>query len=156
MAKPALARQLRFETLDDILAEAKRIAEHSDAPTNGSWTPAQTLWHVGRFMRASVEGYPTTVPFFFRLIGPLFKKRSITKGFTPGIKLPSQAAEHMVAKPGTTMEEALEMIVPWTEKAKAEGFLDKNPMFGPMTRDEWVALHCRHAEMHFGLIDLKD
>lgn len=156
MPKPTIARTLRFETLDDVLAEARKIAAQPDAPSRGNWTPAQNLWHVGRFLQAGIEGFPAKVPFLFKLLGPLFKNRALTKGFNPGIKLPQQAAVHMVAPASTTMDEGIGMIETWIAKAKADGFLPTNPMLGKMTTDQWVALHCRHAEMHFGLIELSE
>lgn len=156
MAKPTLARKLHFESLDDILAEAKRIATQPDCDSRGTWTPAQNVWHVGRFIKAGVEGYPAKVPFFLKIIGPLMKKTFTTKGFSPGIKLPSQAADHMVAPPDTTIEQAMDMLETAVQGAKDKGFLPKNAMMGRMTPQQWIDLHCRHAEMHFGLIELKD
>ena len=156
MAKPQRARQLRFETLDDILAEARKIAANPNAPSNGAWTPAQNVWHVGRFLKAGVEGYPAKVPLFLKLIGPLLKKQFTTKGFNPGIKLPAQAANHMVAPADTTMDQAMDMFESAVAGAKAKGFLPKNPMMGKMTQQQWIDLHCRHAEMHFGMIELTD
>lgn len=155
MPKPALARQLKLATLDDILAEARRVAGQPDTASRGTWTPAQNIWHVGRLIKAGVEGYPVKVPFLLKLIGPLLKKQFTNKGFTPGIKLPSQAADHMVAPADTTIEQAMAMIESAIQNAKDKGFLPKNPMMGRMTPQQWVDLHCRHAEMHFGLIELK-
>ena len=156
MPKPTRARELHFETLDDILAEAKRIAAQPDCASRGTWTPAQNIWHVGRFIKAGVEGYPAKVPFFLKIVGPLFKKTFTTKGFSPGIKLPAQAADHMVAPVDTTIEQAMDMFETSVQGAKDKGFLPKNPMMGKMTPQQWIDLHCRHAEMHFGLIELKD
>lgn len=156
MSKPTLARELKFSTLDDILAEAKQVAAQPGVRSRGNWTPAQNLWHVGRFIKAGVEGFPAKVPFFLKLIGPLFKKQFTTKGFSPGIKLSKQAADHMVAPDDTTMQQAMDMIESSVQGAKEKGFLPKNPMMGKMTQQQWVDLHCRHAEMHFGLIELRD
>ncbi|MBX2851275.1 MAG: DUF1569 domain-containing protein [Phycisphaeraceae bacterium] len=156
MSKPTLARELHLATLDDLLAEAKRIAAQPDATSRGAWTPAQNIWHVGRFIKAGVEGYPAKVPLILKIIGPLMKKRFTTKGFSPGIKLPSQAADHMVAPADTTIEQAMDMFETAMQGAKDKGFLPRNPMMGKMTQQQWVDLHCRHAEMHFGLIELKD
>ena len=156
MSKPTLARELHLTTLDDILAEAKRIAAQPETTSRGSWTPAQNIWHVGRFIKAGVEGYPAKVPLPLKILGPLFKKRFTTKGFSPGIKLPSQAADHMVAPADTTIEQAMDMFETAVQGAKDKGFLPKNPMMGKMTQQQWIDLHCRHAEMHFGLIELKD
>lgn len=156
MTKPAKARELKFSTLDDILAEAKRIAAQPDVASRGTWTAAQNIWHVGRFIKAGVEGYPAKVPLFLKLLGPLMKKQFTTKGFNPGIKLPKQAADHMVAPVETTIQQAMDMLETSVQGAKEKGFLPKNPMMGKMTPQQWVDLHCRHAEMHFGMIELKD
>lgn len=155
MSQTTLARELKLVTLDDILAEAKRIAAQPDAVSRGTWTSAQNIWHVGRVIKAGVEGSPVKVPLLLKLIGPVLKKRFTTKGFTPGIKLPSQAADHLVAPADTTLDQAMAMIESAIEYAKDKGFLPKNPMMGRMTPQQWVDLHCRHAEMHFGLIELK-
>lgn len=156
MTKPTRARELHLTTLDDILAEARRIAAQPDAASRGTWTPAQNIWHVGRFIKAGVEGFPAKVPLFLKIVGPLFKKRATTTGFNPGIKLPAQAAAHMVAPVDTTIEQAMDMFETSVQDAKDKGFLPKNPMLGKMTPQQWIDLHCRHAEMHFGLIELKD
>ncbi|MGB0768798.1 MAG: DUF1569 domain-containing protein [Phycisphaeraceae bacterium] len=154
MTRPTLARALRFESLDDILSDAREIAAQPSASSRGSWTPAQNLWHVGRFIEAGVEGYPVKVPLVLKLVGPLFKKSFTTKGFKPGvIKLPSAAAEHVVAPAETTIETALSKVESAIAGAKEKGFLPRNPMMGKMSQGEWIALHCRHAEMHFGLIE---
>ena len=156
MRNPTVARELHLTTLDDILAEAKRIAGQPDATSRGTWTPAQNIWHVGRLIKAGVEGYPVAVPWWLKLIGPVFKKRVTTVGFNPGIKLPEKAAEHIVAPKDTTIEQAMDMFETAVQGAKEKGFIDKNPMLGRMTQQQWIDLHCRHAEMHFGLIELKD
>jgi hypothetical protein len=156
MSKPILARKLHFKTLDDIVAEAKRIAQSDDAVSRGTWTPAQNIWHVGRFVKACVEGYPMRVPIVLKLIGPLLKNRTLTKGFSPGIRLPRNAAEHMVAPAHTTIEQAMDMLETSVQNVKEQGFMSHNPILGSMTPQQWVDLHCRHAEMHFGLIELPD
>lgn len=154
MSKPTIARELHFQTLDDLLADAKRIAATPQARSRGAWTPAQNIWHVGRLIKAGVEGYPVQLPLWLRWIGPMMKKRFTTKGFTPGIKLPDYAAAHLVAPVDTTVEQAMDLLETAVQDAKAKGFLPRNPMLGPMTPKQWIDLHCRHAEMHFGLIEI--
>lgn len=156
MPKPVIIRSLRFESLDEIEAEAHRLVAHPDPPTTGNWTPAQSIWHVARYIRASVEGYPTQMPWLMRKFGPLMKRRTLERGFKPGWKLPQSTNQHMVADAQTTGEQAIEMMREWVHRSKTDGFLPQNPILGPMTREDWIALHCRHAEMHFGLFDLAD
>jgi len=160
MPKPTLARTLHFEALDDLLAEAKRIAARPDAPTRGNWSPAQNIWHVARYIQASVEGYPFTSPLWMRLLGPLLKRRMISKPMATGFNAPANVKRHMEptgnAAGEVTMDTAIALMQAQVDAAKAKGFIPANPVFGKMTKDQWVALHCRHAEMHFGLIELKD
>ena len=158
MAKFEPARQLHFDSLDQVLAEAKRIEQHPDAATVGTWTASQNIWHVARYIQASVEGYPFTVPWYFKLLGPMIKKKMISSKMASGFKTDDGVQEHMEPQrqpaEETTMERAVPMLERWVNEAKAKGFIAKNPVFGRMTTEQWVALHCRHAELHFGLIEL--
>lgn len=155
MPKPELARDLHFPDLDALLADARAIAAQPNVTTRGNWTAAQTVWHVAKFVQLSVDGYTFKVSPVFKLLGRLMKKQMTTKRMKPGITLPGNVASVVVPKPGTTMPEAIGLLEHWIEQEKSRGFLPANPMLGPMTRDQWVGLHCRHAEMHFGLIELK-
>ncbi len=148
-----ISRTLRFQTLDDLAREARAIAADPDARCRGTWTPAQNLWHVGRVVLASVEGFPAGPPLLLKLIGPLLKNRVTTRPFNPGIKLPSKMAEHFVAPADTTMEQALEMVESSVTRQQSEGFIPASPLFGKLSAKQWEQLHCRHAEMHFGLIE---
>lgn len=158
MANIERARMLTFESLDDVLAEALRVAERPDAPTRGKWTAAENVWHVARYVQASVEGYPFKSPLLFKLLGPLLKSGMIRKAMKSGFNTPASVKKHM--EPGgsevgeITMDRAMATLEEWTQKAGDQGFIPTNPVFGKMTREQWVALHCRHAEMHLGLIEI--
>lgn len=160
MTKPDPARQLHFDSLDDLLDDARRIAVHPDAPTRGAWSASQNVWHVARYLQASVEGYPFTVAWWMKLIGPFMKNRVISKAMPPGFKAPQYVAAHMepqsVSEEQTAMPQALALLEHWVGQAKERGYIPANPVFGRMTAQQWEALHCRHAELHFGLIELED
>ena len=160
MAKLQHARELHFDTLDELLADAERIAVHPDAPTRGAWSASQNIWHVARYIQASVEGYPFLPPWWMKLIGPLMKRRLITQRMSPGFKAPSNVAKHMepqsVSDEQTAIGPAVALLREWVGKAKSQGFIPANPVFGKMTARQWEQLHCRHAEHHFGLIALPD
>lgn len=158
MAKAELARTLRFDSLDEVLAEARKIAEQPDAPTRGRWSASENIWHVARYLQASVEGYPFKVPILFKVIGPLMKNRMTTKTMSPGYNSPKAIASEMEPQnidPGLTqMDPAVALLDEWVGQANAQGFIPRNPAFGKMNTRQWVALHCRHAELHFGLIEI--
>lgn len=156
-SKPQIARTLTFSSLDDIVAEARLIAADEQVRARGNWTPAGNIWHVARYIQASVEGYPFTVPWWMRLVGPLMKGRMIGRTMSAGFKAPANVSAHMEPggskAPEPTMAEAIETLETWVANAKQEGYIPANPVFGKMTAVQWEQLHCRHAELHFGLIE---
>lgn len=158
MPKVEPARTLHFDSLEALLADARAIADHPSPRTRGSWSASQNIWHVARYLQASVEGYPFQVPLLFKLIGPLMKKRMITKTMSAGYNAPKQVGKAMepqnIDPALTAMEPALALLETWIAKANDQGFIPRNPAFGTMDRQQWVDLHCRHAELHFGLVEL--
>lgn len=158
MAKAQPARTLHFQSLGDILAEGMRIAARPEAPTRGAWSASENIWHVARYIQASVEGYPFKVPWWMKLIGPLMKKRVTGRAMPAGFYTPAYVSRHMEPQSAdasqTVMHNAIALLETWVARAEAEGYIDANPLFGKMSREQWVALHCRHAELHFGMIDL--
>ena len=51
-----------------------------------------------------------------------------------------------------TTEAGLARLRRAMERLKAEAPSKPQAIFGPMTHEEWVALHLRHAEMHLGFL----
>lgn len=158
MTKAEPARKLQFDTLDQVVEEARRIAQHPDAPTRGNWSASENIWHVARYLQASVEGYPFQVPWWMKLVGALMKNRFVSKPMSPGFNTNPSVKTHM--EPGgknvgeITMDRAVGLLEEWVGKANTQGFIPANPVFGKMTTQQWVGLHCRHAELHFGMVEL--
>jgi hypothetical protein len=58
-------RTLRFDTIDDALAEIERIVAAEPGGTLnrlGNWTPGQIKGHVAAWINYSFEGYPIRPP----------------------------------------------------------------------------------------------
>src|SRR5690349_17315611 len=54
-------RPVRLATLDDLVVEVDRVRAAAAAGavrSLGNWSPAQILWHVGRLMELSFDGFP--------------------------------------------------------------------------------------------------
>ncbi len=51
-----------------------------------------------------------------------------------------------------TWEDAVEHLRTIISRAKDEGMTGRSPVFGQLTHDEWVQMHCRHAELHFSFL----
>jgi hypothetical protein len=51
-----------------------------------------------------------------------------------------------------TWEQALSELRETIDKAKRDGMTHPSPVLGRMSNDDWVSLHCRHAELHFSFL----
>src|SRR5947207_1029713 len=71
-------RKLRFTTLDDLMADAMRIAEAERGGTLrrlGNWTPGRAFGHIAGWMSYAFDGYPMKIPWFIRLMVRPMKNR---------------------------------------------------------------------------------
>ena len=71
-------RMLRFETLDEALAELDRIASAEQSGklrTLGNWTAGQVLGHVAAWIDYGYEGYPLQPPPWFAPVRPSGQRR---------------------------------------------------------------------------------
>lgn len=141
-------RELRFQTLADILTDVESLAS-VPVTSLGEWTAAQNIDHVRRLIRVSHAGADFTMPWYFRLLGRLMKSRVLGSPFKPGMK----TAPAFQPPAGITMDEAIAAFRAEVELASRPGAMSRpSPFLGKMTHDDWEQLHCRHAEHHFGFI----
>jgi len=142
--------QLRFESLADILAHAERIGA-GPRETTGRWTAPQIIDHVRRTITCSRTGFPgVRMPLYVRIAGRLLRRRFLSKPMPSGVKFPQSAAALFAPPDDVTMDEALVALREEVALSEQPGAMRQpSPVLGPMTHDDWVRLHCRHAEMHF-------
>lgn len=145
-------RTLRFGSMDDLLADIEALDERGEVQSAGHWTAAQNVEHVARFIDASVDGTDAKASLALRLLGPFVKKSVLAKPMKPGFKLPTKLADQFVPPANVTWEDAVEHLRTIISRAKAEGMTGRSPVFGQLTHDEWVQMHCRHAELHFSFL----
>ena len=78
-------RQLRFQTLDDVLADAEMLALAGHIRALGNWTPGQIFKHLAIVFNCQIDGMPLNPPWLFRVLGRYyFKNRIINKGMRAG------------------------------------------------------------------------
>ncbi|NRA58278.1 MAG: DUF1569 domain-containing protein [Phycisphaerales bacterium] len=147
-AVDAPRRELRFETMQDILADAESIAA-GPATTLGNWTAAQNIEHVRLLVHMSRVGADFMMPWPVRVLGRLLKTRFLRSSFKPGLK----TADVFQPPAEITMDEAIAAFRTEIGLASEAGAMSEpSPFLGKMTHEEWVQLHCRHAEHHFGYV----
>jgi hypothetical protein len=152
--KVAGRRELRFESLDEVLAEVERLAAAERAGRLrrlGNWTLGQTLGHLASWAEYSYTGAPLKAPFFVKWFLRLRKRKFLYGPMRAGVKLP-RVEEGTLATEPVPLDEGLERLRRVLGRLKSEAPTAPNVIFGPLSHDEWVALHCRHAELHLGFL----
>jgi len=144
-------RALSFGSLDDILADVDAL-DGTRLRATGNWTPAQIVQHVTQLMDLSLDGFPASVPVPMRIFGRVFKRVALTRAMFRGIKFPPSLAPALEPPEDVAWEDAVDHLRRAVERSAGGRMTQPSPLFGPLSHEEWVKLHCRHAEMHFGFI----
>jgi hypothetical protein len=140
-------RELHFSNLDQILTDADRLAAAPNLKSLGNWTLGQALGHLASTMDTAVDGAKNRPPWFFRVMGRVFKK-SVLKKMRPGFQLPDNAAKEVIPPPTMTTEQGLKRLRTAVARLKATPSRQPSPFLGPLTCEESDRLQCSHAELH--------
>ena len=147
-------RTLRFNTIDDAIADAETIAAADQAGKVrllGNWTVGQILNHLACWATYAYDGAPMQAPWFVRLIAKAFKKRFLTKGMPAGGNIPRVPGGTYGTEIVPT-DAALERFRNAFTRLKHEPPTAPSPAFGPLTHEEAIALNLRHAELHLSFV----
>jgi hypothetical protein len=147
-SKVAGRRELHFTSLDDILADAQRLAA-GPVRQLGNWSLGQATTHLARTMKMSLDGVQFRAPWYIRMVAPLIKKKMLRDTMRPGFKLPSPAADELIPAGEVSIVQGLTELRTAIDRLHREPQRAPSPVFGAMTREEWDQLHQRHAELHF-------
>lgn len=151
-------RKLRFNTLDDLLAEVDRIVAADQAGRlrrTGNWTAGQIFGHLAAWMNYSYEGYPkgrARPPWFIRVYLRMRKKSYMRDGMPRGVKIPGVEGGTFATEPLSTQEGAQRLRSVIQRAKKGEPALHDSPAFGKMSEDDRITIQLRHAEAHLGFL----
>ncbi len=154
--KAAQQRDLHFKSLAELRADIETIRAAHEAGTltyTGNWNAGQCLWHLGVFMKGSLDGFPDQkAPLVLRVLGKyVFKGMALSgKPAKPGIKLPKSVGWlDPIASGVTEFDEGYAPLKEVLDRVDAgETFTHASPIFGPLSHEQWCVLHCGHASMH--------
>jgi Protein of unknown function (DUF1569) len=148
-------RELRFDSLDDVVADAERVVGAAGVRTLGNWPPDRLLGHLTTAINGSIDGMPFRAPWYIRLIAPRLKRRFTTRKMSPGFKLPKQVeASYFPASPSNL--EALAKLKAAVARTKTERMTADHPALGKLNHEEWTQLHLRHAELHLSYVVVQE
>ena len=143
-------RTLKFNSLDDILADLERLNQ-GPVRNLGNWTPGQLLKHLTMPMVWCLDGTSLRSPWHMRFFGWLIKNRILNSPMPAGFKMPADLAERMPPSE-TTWEDGLQTLRAVIARLKAESQRYPSPFLGELTRQQWDQLHCRHCELHLSFL----
>jgi hypothetical protein len=149
-AKVAGRRQLKFNSLDDILADVDRMNQ-GKVRSLGNWSPGQVLKHCTIVMNGCLDGIDVKAPWVMRIFAALcLRNRFVTRPMSAGFKLPKSAAALLPDE--TTWDDGVRGIRVALTRMKAENQRHPHPLLGTLTREQWDQLHCRHCELHLSFL----
>ena len=152
--KVAGRRMLRFESIDQMMAEVDRLVEAERVgrlARLGNWTPGQTIGHLAVWAEYSYTGSPVKPPFFIKWFLRLQKRKFLYEPMRAGVKIPGIEGGTLATEP-MPLDEALGRLRRVMERLKTEVPTARNIIFGPLTHKEWIAINLRHAELHLGFL----
>jgi hypothetical protein len=155
----AARRRVHLRTVADLAAEVERVAEAAAASrvrTLGNWSAAQILWHLGRLMEFSFGGFPFRYPWPVRWPARLLRVLSwrwlLALAFRPGFRNPP-VAEALEPEPAVSLADAVLYVRGQLERiSSGERMTAANPSMGPLSHEQWVEVHLRHAELHLSFL----
>jgi hypothetical protein len=151
-AKVTGRRELHFHNLDDIRADVEQLAQAHEIRALGNWSPGQVFKHLATIMNKCIDGFDRRLPWPVRFVlRLLFKRKFLTQPMKAGFQLPAKTATEIVP-PATSLEEGLLCIRQALDRLQMESKRAPSAFLGPLTRDEWDQLHCRHAELHLSFL----
>jgi hypothetical protein len=150
--KVTTRRKLKFDSIDQVLADVDRLVEAERAGRLshvGNWSLGQTLGHLACWAEYTYAGYPLKTPFFIRWILRSRKQKFIHEPMGAGVKIPGIPGGTLGTEP-MPLDEAAGRLHRAFARLKSEVPTRAHPIFGPLSHDEWIAINLRHAELHLG------
>ncbi len=153
--KKATRRLLRFETIDDVLADIDQLVAAAHAGTLqqlGNWKPGQVFAHVAAWIEYGYDGYPMKTSWFIRMLLRMMLPGLLKNGLKPGAKIPGVPG-------GTTgqddqpIDEAAQRLKKAFLRLKSDEHCPyDSPGFGAMSHADRIRLNLRHAELHMSFL----
>ena len=145
-------RQLRFARLCDLVADIEQFK--GAVRTTGKWTPAQNVTHVALLIKFSLDGFEApNAPLLIRGVAKMMRWSILNKPMRSGMKLPKKF-NSLKPPESITWDEALAGLKKTIDRIDSGGkrMTHRSPLLGFLEHEEWIQLHCRHAEMHFSFL----
>ena len=148
-------RRLRFDNVDELLAELDRIVG-TPTRTSGDWSAAQIIEHLAKFVEFSFDGFPFRMPWHVRLACWLLKHVAwhwlLDRAMRPGYRLP-ESASGLLPGPDARLDASSARLRAALDRIRSgERMTQPSPFEGRITHEQWLEAHLRHAELHLSFV----
>jgi len=153
-SKVSNRRELRFNSIDDALAEIDRIAAAERAGKLrcvGNWSVGQVFNHLGTWAEFAYKPNPLKPPLPIRLILRLMKKRFIKGPMKVGARIPG-VTDGTLGAESCSLDDGYSRVQSAFRRLKDEAPTQPNVIFGPLSHEEWIQMNLRHAELHLSFL----
>ncbi|QDT68136.1 hypothetical protein MalM25_10520 [Planctomycetes bacterium MalM25] len=145
-------RELRFDTYEDLLADAEQMASIK-VRTLGNWSYPQILDHLAKSLNKMIDGPGFMLPMPVRFImRHTVMKKMVNEALDPGFKFPASVAKDFTPDATTELGPALDSLRAAIERVNSDPTRAKHPGFGTVTTAEWDGFQLRHCEMHMSFV----
>ena len=149
-------RTLRFDSIDECLAEVHRIVtadKEGVLRSTGNWSPGQVMAHLAAWIEYGYDGFPIKAPpFFIRWILRLRLKKMLQNGMPRGVRIPGIKGGTLGMDDLSVSDAAARLIHALKRLQNREEAQYDSPAFGAMSHDDRIKLNLRHAELHLGYL----
>ncbi len=141
-------RSVRYQSYDELLRDAERIAASGSIQTLGNWSVGQIFKHIADAIESSIDGSGFVLPWPIRIVFSMLMKRKFLYDSLPaGFQAPKRFQPSSI-----DTSEALDALRKAVGRMKSETDRVMHPAFGQITREEWDQFNLRHCEMHMSFI----
>ncbi len=145
-------RQLSFQSLDEVVAEAERLAS-GETRTTGNHTFGQIIDHLATTLDVSTGKIAGPRPsLFIRLLMPVMKNMILKGPVKPGLKLPKKAEAFFWPDVDVDPRQAIAHLRDSVENFQTNGPLAIHPLFGRISPEKSLAVNCSHCAMHMSFV----
>ncbi|MEW4452373.1 DUF1569 domain-containing protein [Bremerella sp. JC817] len=144
-------REVHYRTPQEVLVDARQLAEAEHIETLGNWSPGQIFDHLAKAFDMAIDGADFRAFFLLRWFATLFLKRKfLERGLPPG--LPTN--ECFVPEP-IDNDAGLARLEDAIGRYLQDPRRGLHPIFGKLTPEEWTQFQLRHCEMHMSFLKVQ-
>lgn len=148
-------RAISLTTLDELRAEVRRVAAAERAGKvrrSGNWSVGTILGHLAFWQHTVFDGIPgPTPPLMIRLLGPILLKPMLLKGLPAGFRMPKVEAGTYGCEP-MSVDDGERKLLAAIDRLERGTPPPRHAILGKLTREQWIQMHLRHAELHLSFL----